>query len=234
MLASRFKGEAGNDGWFGAGSNMMSDLFDRLRQPVALADGALFLPGAALPAADRLWAAVQDVMRSAPLRRLSTPGGRALSAEMSNCGIWGWHSDRQGYRYVSADPMTGGPWPSIPEVMRALAADMACRAGYENFEPQLCLINRYVPGARMGLHQDRDEQAMAAPIVSVSLGLPARFLFGGLTRDAPRQTVVLQHGDVVVWGGPSRLAFHGVSPIRPGHHALTGGYRYNLTFRRVT
>jgi len=156
-----------------------------------------------------------------------------MSVAMTNCGAAGWVSDRTGYRYRRIDPETGRPWPAMPAVFAELAARAAEVAGFPAFAPDVCLANRYAPGARLSLHQDRDEQDFGAPIVSVSLGLPAVFLWGGLSRsDRPRR-VRLAHGDVVVWGGPARLTFHGIDTLRDGEHELTGAVRYNLTFRRA-
>lgn len=215
---------------------MTPDLFDDQPPPPsvqALAEGAVVLRGLALPCVATLWPEVQSVLAAAPLRHLVTPGGLRMSVAMSNCGALGWVSDRRGYRYDAIDPDTGQPWPAMPASLRALAQGAAQQAGFAHFEPDACLINRYEPGARLSLHQDRDEQDYAHPIVSVSLGLPAVFLFGGLRRQDAAQRVPLTHGDVVVWGGPSRLRFHGVQPVKPGRHALTGECRVNLTFRRA-
>lgn len=198
-----------------------------------IADGAVLLRGYARERAAALLAAIQGVLAEAPPRHLVTPGGFRMSVAMSNCGELGWISDRRGYRYSPIDPDSGRSWPAMPEVFRQLAAEAAVAAGYAPLQPQACLINRYQPGARMTLHQDRDELDLEAPIVSVSLGLPAIFLFGGLQRrDRPRRDRV-EHGDVVVWGGASRLCFHGIAPLAQGEHPLTGACRYNLTFRRV-
>jgi alkylated DNA repair protein (DNA oxidative demethylase) len=156
-----------------------------------------------------------------------------MSVAMSNCGTAGWVSDLRGYRYVPADPLTGKPWPEMPEVIAGLARRAAEAAGFPEFAPDACLINRYEPGARMGLHQDRDEADRSAPIVSISLGLPATFLFGGLTRKVPTRKIALEHGDVVVWGGPLRLAYHGIAPLADGMHPATGRARLNLTLRKT-
>lgn len=180
-----------------------------------------------------LLAAVQSVVAEAPFRHLVTPGGFTMSVAMSNCGALGWVSDRTGYRYDPIDPDSGQPWPSMPDVFCALAADSASEAGFDGFVPDACLINRYRPGTRLSLHQDRNERDFGQPIVSVSLGLAAVFQFGGATRgDRPRR-VPLAHGDVVVWGGPARLNFHGVLPLKEGAHALLGDTRINLTFRKA-
>ncbi len=156
-----------------------------------------------------------------------------MSVAMSNCGARGWISDRRGYRYETCDPDSGKPWPALPAVFTGLAAAAASRAGHEGFVPDACLINRYLPGTKLSLHQDRDERDLAAPIVSVSLGIPAVFLFGGLQRKEPQRRVPVEHGDVVLWGGTSRLRFHGVLPLKPGVHPLLGEERINLSFRKV-
>ena len=212
---------------------MILDLFATEPQDVSLAPGAVVLGGFARPVEDALVAAMQEVVRVAPFRHMLTPGGRRMSVAMTNCGAVGWVSDRAGYRYDVIDPESGVHWPPMPDVFRDLAVQAAQRAGFHGFTPDACLINRYEPGARLSLHQDKDEQDFDAPIVSVSLGLPAVFLFGGLRRgDTPRR-LPLSHGDVVVWGGPSRLRYHGVLPLEDGHHPLTGRYRINLTFRKA-
>ncbi len=216
----------------------MPGLFDdappaRYVAPDHIAPGAMLLRGFALDASEALLQAVQQLMVEAPPRHLVTPGGQAMSVAMTNCGACGWVSDRRGYRYTECDPLSGRPWPAMPACFAELAALAAAEAGFKRFSPDACLINRYEPGARMGLHQDRDEEDMAAPIVSVSLGLPAVFLFGGAKRSDRPVRYPLQHGDVVVWGGPSRLAYHGVAPLADGAHALLGRQRINLTFRRA-
>jgi alkylated DNA repair protein (DNA oxidative demethylase) len=199
----------------------------------AMADGAVLLRGFAKPAEHDLIAALQAITAQAPFRHMFTPGGHQMSVAMTNCGSAGWVTDRNGYRYDGVDPVSGQPWPAMPQVFLDLAERAAEEAGFVKFSPDACLINRYEPGARMSLHQDRDEQDFAAPIVSVSLGIPAIFLFGGLKRaDKPRR-FRLVHGDIVVWGGPSRLFFHGVAPLADGEHALIGRERINLTFRKA-
>jgi DNA oxidative demethylase len=208
------------------------DLFAALRQPVQhLRDGVVLLPGFA--GDPEIVAAVREVQEAAPPRRMTTPGGLAMSVAMTSCGAAGWVTDRHGYRYAAKDPATGRPWPAMPDVLRDLAAAAAARAGFARFDPDSCLINLYEPGARLSLHQDRNERDMGQPIVSVSLGLPATFLFGGETRAAPARPIALAHGDVVVFGGPARLAYHGVRPLKPGSHPLLGASRINLTFRRA-
>jgi len=212
---------------------MMDDLFGPLRARETLTPGAVLLPGAAASRQDKLMAQVHDIVSQAPLRRLMTPGGRRFSVEMTNCGSLGWHSDDAGYRYESRDPLSGRLWPALPLDWITFAQDMAAQAGFTGFRPQACLLNRYAPGARMGLHQDRDETALDSPIVSVSLGLTAQFLFGGQERTDPVRKLRLVSGDVVVWGGASRLFYHGIAPLASDDHPLTGACRWNLTFRRV-
>jgi alkylated DNA repair protein (DNA oxidative demethylase) len=177
--------------------------------------------------------AVERIDAAAPFRHLTTPGGHVMSVAMTNCGELGWVSDRRGYRYQRVDPLSGEPWPAMPALLGRTAHEAAEAAGYARFMPDACLINRYQPGARLSLHQDRNERDLNAPIVSMSLGLPAVFLFGGLRRsDRPRR-IRLDHGDVVVWGGPTRLVFHGVEPLDDGLHPVTGRFRINLTFRKA-
>ena len=200
---------------------------------VALAPGAVLLRGWARARGPELLETVSDVIRQAPLRHMTTPGGFQMSVAMTNCGSAGWITDRSGYRYGGLDPLSGRPWPSMPEVLSRLANDAAAKAGFASFVADACLINQYEPGSRMSLHQDKDEQDYSAPIVSVSLGLPAMFLFGGAQRSDRPLRVALVHGDVVVWGGPARLRFHGVAPLKDGEHPLLGRRRINLTFRRA-
>ena len=201
--------------------------------PRPIAPGAVLLPGAALGEAPALLAAIRSVLARAPWRQMLTRGGFRMSVAMSNCGALGWISDRRGYRYSPIDPDSGQPWPAMPAVLQDLATDSAARAGFVGFVPDACLINRYAPGARMALHQDRDEADFSQPIVSLSLGLPAVFLFGGLERSDKPGRIPLAHGDVLVWGGPARLRFHGVLPVGDGHHPATGACRLNLTFRKA-
>lgn len=198
-----------------------------------MAAGAMLLRGFAAAEAPKLIAAVQRIAGAAPFRHMVTPGGFTMSVAMTNCGRAGWVTDRRGYRYDAHDPKTGRPWPKMPALFRALAAKAAAAAGFDGFAPDSCLINRYEPGARLTLHQDRNERDFAAPIVSVSLGLPATFLFGGRERRERPRRFRLESGDVAVWGGPARLAFHGVEPLADGAHPLTGASRINLTFRRA-
>ncbi|WP_289241144.1 DNA oxidative demethylase AlkB [Delftia sp.] len=194
---------------------------------------SVVLRGHALPHAAPLLAAVDGVMAQAPLRHLVTPGGFTMSVAMTNCGTLGWTSDRRGYRYSAIDPVSGQPWPAMPAVFAQLAGEAAAAAGFEGFAPDACLINQYLPGSRLSLHQDRDERDLVAPIVSVSLGMPATFLFGGLAGADKTARVLLQHGDVVVWGGVDRLRHHGVLPLKDQPHPLLGGRRINLTFRKA-
>ena len=216
---------------------MNGDLFenDTRAEPrtEALAPGALLLRGFALPVSASLLDALPALLTISPWRHLVTPGGRTMSVAMTNCGPLGWVSDRAGYRYAALDPLSDAPWPPLPAPFLALARSAAEAAGFADFTPSACLINRYAPGTRLSLHQDRDERDLRQPIVSVSLGLPAVFLFGGLSRSDKPRRVALRHGDVVVWGGPSRLAFHGVMPVAEGVHDATGACRINLTFRRA-
>ena len=198
----------------------------------ALPEGLSVLSRFALPLADTLVAIIAQVSDAAPFRTMQVPGGGTMSVAMTNCGRAGWTADAKGYRYSGVDPMSGQLWPDMPEILADLAMRASRAAGFGDFEPDGCLINRYAPGARMGLHQDRDETDRRAPIVSVSLGLPATFLFGGLKRADPTIKLELEHGDVVVWGGPARLAYHGIAPLKPGVHPLTGAARYNLTLRK--
>jgi alkylated DNA repair protein (DNA oxidative demethylase) len=189
------------------------------------------LRGFALPWLGRLLPALEEVLAVAPFRQMVTPGGFTMSVALSSCGTFGWTTDRSGYRYTRDDPQTGRPWPMMPEVFFQLAQAAALAAGFAGFAPDSCLINRYIPGAKMSLHQDKDEHSYAAPIVSVSLGLPAMFLFGGFARSDKSQRVPLFHGDIVVWGGVDRLRYHGVLPIKDGHHPRLGEQRINFTFR---
>ncbi|MBR0685623.1 DNA oxidative demethylase AlkB [Bradyrhizobium manausense] len=216
---------------------MTADLFDSVAeaQPSReeIADGAVLLRGFVKPIERELIDAVRAIVAQSPFRRMTTPGGHLMSVAMTNCGERGWITDHTGYRYDPIDPRTGAPWPAMPPVLRDLARRAAEQGGFAGFAPDACLVNRYEPGTRLSLHQDKDELDYSAPIVSVSLGLPATFLFGGLARaDKPRR-FRLVHGDVVVWGGPSRLAYHGVAPLADGEHPLLGRKRVNLTFRRT-
>ena len=214
----------------------MRDLLSELpvrrgREPIG--DGAVVLRGFAVPRAGEMLAAVAAIASAAPFRHLTTPGGHVMSVAMTNCGDLGWVSDRAGYRYQRIDPGTGEPWPAMPDVLASAASDAADTAGYVGFVSDACLINRYEPDARLSLHQDRNERDFAQPIVSMSFGVSAVFLFGGARRsDRPRR-IRLDHGDVVVWGGATRLFFHGVEALDDEIHPITGRCRINLTFRRA-
>ena len=214
----------------------MNDLLSSLEPAPAverLSDAAVVLRGFARDRAAELAAVVDNITAVAPFRNMVTPGGFRMSVAMTNCGRAGWVTDRGGYRYDPIDPMTRQPWPSMPATFLRLGARAAAAGGFDGFEPDACLINRYEPGARLSLHQDRNERDFGAPIVSVSLGLPAVFLFGGARRsDRPRR-LRLESGDVAVWGGPARLAFHGVEPLDDGDDPLTGRCRINLTLRKA-
>ncbi len=198
---------------------------------IRLGEGITLLPGYARSA--DLYPLILGLAQRAPFRHLVTPGGQSMSVAMTNCGPVGWVSDRSGYRYSSRDPLTDRDWPALPAAFETLARDAARAGGFPDFVPDACLVNRYAVGARLTAHRDADEQNFAQPIVSVSLGLPANFAFYGLTRGGKGRSVALQDGDVLVWGGPARLVYHAVRPIKPGTHPLTGEYRYNLTFRHA-
>ena len=198
-----------------------------------LAPGAVLLRRFALPNASALLADAAAVQAQAPLRHMRTPGGLPLRVAMTNCGPLGWVSDARGYRYQATDPVNGQPWPALPAAFAALASSAAAEAGYAHFAPDACLVNRYEPGTALSLHQDKNERDFSQPIVSVSLGLPAVFLFGGMARSDRPARIPLHHGDVVVWGGPSRLRFHGVMALGDGLHEETGRQRINLTMRRA-
>lgn len=194
---------------------------------------ACVLRGLALSRVPELLPALVAIEHCAPFRHLVTPGGFRMSVALTNCGAWGWTSDRRGYRYTRQDPDTGRDWPAMPEVFLRLAQDAAEQAGFGGFLPDACLINRYEPGARLSLHQDRNERDFSAPIVSVSLGAPATFLFGGHARADKTVRVRLEHGDVAVWGGEDRLRYHGVAALKEAHHPVFGDLRVNLTFRKA-
>ena len=214
-----------------------SDLFGSAVHPVQrdemLCDGAVILRGFALAKESLLLQAINTIKAQAPFRHLITPGGFRMSVGMTNAGPLGWVSDRRGYRYDPVDPDSGKSWPAMPDVFLELAGAAGARAGFSGFVPDACLINRYEPGTRLTLHQDRNERDFDQPIVSVSLGIPAVFLFGGMQRTDRALRVPLAHGDVVVWGGPARLRYHGVLPLKPNHHEALGECRINLTFRRA-
>lgn len=198
-----------------------------------LAEGANVLRAFAVDERVVLLQALRSMSALSPFRHMLTPGGYRIAVAMTNCGWVGWTTDRRGYRYVTTDPITHRPWPPMPEPLLRLAMRAAVASGFEHFLPDSCLINRYDPGSQLTLHQDKDERDFSAPIVSVSLGLPAVFLFGGLPRNERPRRVRLDSGDVVVWGGPARLTFHGVAPLEDGHDSLTGRCRFNLTFRQA-
>lgn len=210
----------------------MLDLFaDEIPWQEPLAEGAVILRRFARANAAALIEQIGKVSQLSPFRQMVTPGGYTMSVAMTNCGARGWTTNQHGYLYSPDDPLTGRPWPPMPQPFRELADAASTAAGYPGFKPDACLINRYAPGAKLSLHQDKDEPNLQQPIVSVSLGLPAVFQFGGLKRNDPLVRVMLEHGDVVVWGGASRLFYHGILPLKPGHHSAAGEARYNLTFR---
>ncbi|WP_312241437.1 DNA oxidative demethylase AlkB [Pantoea sp.] len=212
----------------------MLDLFnDEAPWQEPLAPGAVILRRRARDQGEALLAEIAAIAAQNPFQHLITPGGYRMSVAMTNCGDLGWSSDARGYRYSEADENSGREWPAMPTRFRQLAQEAAREAGFASFNPDACLINRYEPGAKLSLHQDKDEKDLQQPIVSVSLGLPAVFQFGGLKRGDATQRILLEHGDVVVWGGPSRLRYHGILPLKAGVHPLAGAYRYNLTFRRA-
>ena len=213
--------------------NLFEDRVDAPSAAESLAPGAMLLRGFALSAAPLLLQVLETVIAAAPYRHMVTPGGFRMSVAMSNCGTAGWVTDRSGHRYDACDPLSAEPWPAMPACFAGLATAASAEAGFAAFAPDACLINCYEPGARMSLHQDKNERDFDAPIVSVSLGLPAVFLFGGMKRTDRAARVPLMHGDVVVWGGPARLRFHGVMPMKDSSHAAMGGQRVNLTFRKA-
>ena len=211
-------------------SSLFPDVSPPTREP--LEEGAVLLRGfvADVPA---ILAEVRRIAQAAPFRHLVTPGGYTMSVGMTNCGRVGWVSDRTGYRYDPIDPDSKLPWPPMPERFLELSRTAAAEGGFDGYEPDACLVNRYVPGSKLGLHQDRDEKDAWAPIVSVSLGLPATFLWGGKKRGDPLRRLRVESGDVAVWGGPARFVYHGVAPLKAGEHPDTGQVRINLTFRKV-
>ena len=214
----------------------MTPLFDSDSLPHSverLGEGAVLLRGFAIESASGLLEEIERVTQAAPFRHLVTPGGYTMSVAMTNCGRVGWVSDCTGYRYDPVDPDTGMPWPAMPLTLLNLAVHAAGEAGFANYNPDACLINRYIAGAKLSLHVDRDEKDPWAPIVSVSLGLPAIFMWGGERRSDPVRRLRLESGDIVVWGGPARFIYHGVAPLKDGQHQLTGNTRINLTFRKV-
>jgi len=212
----------------------MLDLFsDEAPWQEPLAEGAVILRRRARDDAPALLAAIETVAAQHPFTHRITPGGYRMSVAMTNCGDVGWFSDARGYRYSEQDVSNGQRWPAMPPLFRQLAQQCAQEAGFSHFTPDACLINRYTPGAKMSLHQDKDERDLRQPIVSVSLGLPAIFQFGGFARGDATRRVLLEHGDIVVWGGQSRLRYHCILPLKPGVHPAAGAVRYNLTFRRA-
>jgi alkylated DNA repair protein (DNA oxidative demethylase) len=213
--------------------NLFSEALNQSQSLEPIGEGALILRGFGADRAPALMQSLEEILVGAPFRHMVTPGGYRMSVAMTNCGEVGWVSDRTGYRYDAIDPTTGRAWPSMPAVFRNLAITAAEAGGFCHFAPDACLVNRYEPGTKLSLHQDRDERDFTAPIVSVSLGLPAVFLWGGLKRkDRPRR-IPLTSGDVVVWGGPARLTYHGIAALRDGEDPLTGRCRINLTFRKA-
>lgn len=215
---------------------MTLDLFEdvaKLETEERLEPGAMVLRGLAARRTEQLLSAIQEVTDRSPFRFMTTPGGYRMSVAMTNCGEAGWVTDLSGYRYDRIDPLSGNRWPAMPAAFAELATEAAARAGFRDYMPDACLMNSYEPGARLSLHQDKNERDLEAPVVSVSLGLPAVFLYGGAARaDRPRR-IPLGHGDVVVWGGPARLRYHGVMPLKDGEHPVLGHCRLNLTFRKA-
>jgi len=214
----------------------MTPLFDHDPPPRSteqLEEGAVLLRGFAVAEAPGLVEEIARIAEAAPFRRLVTPGGYTMSVAMTNCGRVGWVSDRKGYRYDPVDPDSGATWPALPALFLDVARRAAEEGGFAGYDPDACLINRYVAGAKLGMHQDKDEKDAWAPIVSVSLGLPAVFLWGGKRRGDPVRRMRVESGDIAVWGGPARFVYHGVAPLKDGEHALTGAARLNLTFRKV-
>jgi alkylated DNA repair protein (DNA oxidative demethylase) len=214
---------------------MNLDLFDLSNNgetwTESITDDAVVLRQFLANRSDELLVAIQGIEKQSPFRHMQTAGGFTMSAAITGCGDYGWISDRRGYRYSKTDPLTNKPWPTMPDILKETAQQCADKAGYANFNPDACLINRYEPKSKMSLHQDKDEQDFTAPIVSISLGVPATFLFGGPNRSDKTIKVPVTHGDVVVWGGTSRLFFHGVSPIKQNYHPFWGEHRINITFR---
>src|SRR3984893_14297147 len=212
---------------------LLLDAIEDAAPRVVLGPRAVVLRGVAVARGFELVAALGAIAAVSPFRHMVVPGGWKMSVALTNCGEAGWVTDRTGYRYDAIDPETGRRWPAMPRAFTQLAVEAAAAADFIGFRPNACLVNRYAPGARLSLHQDRNERDFDQPIVSVSLGLPAIFLWGGKKRTDKVRRVPVAHGDVVVWGGPDRLTFHGVHPLAEGEHPLTGAYRYNFTFRRA-
>jgi DNA oxidative demethylase len=213
--------------------DLFEDASTVLESTEELAPGAFLLRAFAMRDEQETWSALRRVLAEAPLRHMVTPGGYRMSVAMTNCGRVGWVTDRAGYRYDAIDPESGKRWPIMPEAFSKLASRAATEAGFSGFRPDACLVNRYEPGTRLSLHQDRDEKDFTQPIVSVSLGISATFLFGGERRSEKAHRIILLHGDVVVWGGPARLRYHGVAPLKDSVHPLLGRQRVNLTFRKA-
>lgn len=195
--------------------------------------GAVLLRQFATPQAATLLQTLHRLTRQAPFRHMRTPGGGTMSAAMASCGALGWVSSTQGYTYTPVDPASQQPWPAMPASFVSLAQDAAKAAGYAGFTPNACLLNRYQNDSHMGLHQDRDEGDTTHPIVSLSLGRTGLFMWGGQNRRDKIRTIALEHGDVLVWGGPARLHYHGIKGLGPNPHPLTEQTRYNITFRHV-
>ncbi|MDR1848489.1 MAG: DNA oxidative demethylase AlkB [Zoogloeaceae bacterium] len=212
---------------------MNAELFAAQPRKVEILAGATLFKARLKNEADEFLRTIAKIAAEAPFRHMVTPGGQKISAAMTNCGNSGWISDRKGYRYAQVAPERNQPWPLMPERFRKQAIDAAREAGFPNFSPDACLINRYAIGAKMGLHQDRDEADLTQPIVSFSFGLAAAFQLGGATRKDKTQKILLEEGDVFVWGGPARLFFHGVLPIKADAARPHTLYRFNLTFRRA-
>jgi alkylated DNA repair protein (DNA oxidative demethylase) len=216
---------------------MTKTLFDNIAKTElpgeSLGTGAILLRGFAKKWEAELLRGIENAAAAAPFRHMITPGGFRMSVAMTNCGALGWVTDRTGYRYDSIDPESGKTWPAMPGSFLQLATSAAAEAGFDKFIPDACLINRYETGAKLSLHQDKDEQDFSQPIVSVSLGIPATFLFGGMQRSDKTTRIAVEHGDVIVWGGPARLRYHGVMPLKEDSHPLLGKYRVNLTFRKA-
>lgn len=210
------------------------DLFDdQLPKKTRIAEGAYWLRGHALPAADLLWAELRKHFATYPPQQMFTPMGYKMSVRSTSMGDAAWVGTKKGYGYASIDTAINQALPPLPSTFLSLANHAATEAGYNDFTPDSCLINCYDIGSKMGLHQDKDERDFNQPIVSVSLGIPATFLFGGAKRSDKPTQIPLTHGDVVVWGGASRLFYHGVQTIKPNKHPLLGELRCNLTFRKA-
>lgn len=222
-----------DDNGIGLTGDLFADQQDALPAKEQLAAGTWLLRGFALPFVEEVLASLRGILRQAPFRQMVTPGGLTMAVALTNCGELGWISDRHGYRYGRLDPDSGEPWPAMPEGFLRLAGEAAAAAGYPGFVPDACLINRYLPGTRLSLHQDKNERDFAAPIVSVSLGVPAVFLFGGSARADKVQRIALRHGDVMVWGGEDRLRYHGVLALKEANHPLLGQRRINITLRKA-